>query len=458
MASSDRTSRRSAIPRGRHAPPLEVRLNLQRERLFEAAAAVFAETGYADASAESISRAAGMSKATFYEHFANKEECIIALFDYAWDVLIARIVQAATAAGDDPLQRQREGMRAFLMALVEFPNEAQTLLVEIIGAGPAAARRRDEILERFARVVDRENERMARTTGHAALRLARRRLRDRRRDRRAGLAPGAARPAGPPARPAAGDRALRDRPARRRSCRRRRERRPPPASRTLTAEIVDCRRCPRLVAWREEVATVKRAAFRDQEYWGRPAPGFGDPDARVLVLGLAPAAHGANRTGRIFTGDRSGDWLFAALWRCGLANQPTSVSRDDGLALHGAYVTAAVRCAPPANKPLPAERDTCSPYLERELRLLRDVDTIVCLGGFAWEAALRLRAALGDPIPRPKPRFGHGAELLGERWRADRLLPPEPAEHLHRPPDRADDRRRPPARPRAGRPRRADPR
>ena len=162
MASSDRTTPRAAVPRGRHAPPLEVRLGLQRERLFEAAAAVFAETGYADASAESISRAAGMSKATFYEHFANKEECIVALFDYAYEVLITRIVRAATAAGDDPIARQREGMRAFLMALVEFPNEAQTLLVEIIGAGPAAARRRDEILERFARVVDRENERMAR--------------------------------------------------------------------------------------------------------------------------------------------------------------------------------------------------------------------------------------------------------------------------------------------------------
>lgn len=185
--------------------------------------------------------------------------------------------------------------------------------------------------------------------------------------------------------------------------------------RALTAEVVDCRRCPRLVSWREEVATVKRAAFADQEYWGRPAPGFGDPDARLLVLGLAPAAHGANRTGRIFTGDRSGDWLFAAMHRCGLANQPTSVSRDDGLELRGAYVTAAVRCAPPA-KPLPSERDTCFPYLTRELRLLHNVDTILCLGGFAWEAGLRLRAALGEPTPRPKPRFGHGAELIGERW------------------------------------------
>ncbi len=184
----------------------------------------------------------------------------------------------------------------------------------------------------------------------------------------------------------------------------------------LTAEIVDCRRCPRLVSWREQVATEKRAMYADQEYWGRPAPGFGDPDARILVLGLAPAAHGANRTGRIFTGDRSGDWLFASMWRCGLANQPTSVSRDDGLELRDAYVISAVRCAPPANKPLPAERDACFPYAVRELELLRDVDTIVCLGGFAWEAALRLRAALGDPVPRPRPRFGHLAELLGERF------------------------------------------
>lgn len=185
---------------------------------------------------------------------------------------------------------------------------------------------------------------------------------------------------------------------------------------TLTAEIVGCRRCPRLVDWRERVAVEKRAAFADQDYWGRPVPGFGDPAARVLVLGLAPAAHGGNRTGRVFTGDRSGDWLYAALWRCGFANQPHSVARDDGLELTGAYVTAAVRCAPPANKPTPAERDECAPYLVRELELLREVRVIVCLGAFAWDAALRARAALGDPPPRPRPRFGHGAELLDGRW------------------------------------------
>jgi uracil-DNA glycosylase family 4 len=170
------------------------------------------------------------------------------------------------------------------------------------------------------------------------------------------------------------------------------------------------------VAWREEVARVKRAAYTEEEYWGRPLPGFGDPKARVLVLGLAPAAHGGNRTGRIFTGDRSGDWLFAALWRGGFANQPQSVRRDDGLVLHDCYVAAAVRCAPPANRPLPAERDNCLPYLERELRLLRSTRVIVCLGGFAWDAALRALAALGAQTPRPRPRFGHGASLpLGPR-------------------------------------------
>jgi uracil-DNA glycosylase family 4 len=178
----------------------------------------------------------------------------------------------------------------------------------------------------------------------------------------------------------------------------------------LEREIVACRRCPRLVAWREEVAETKRAAFAGEDYWGRPLPGFGDPHATVMVLGLAPAAHGGNRTGRVFTGDRSGDWLFAALHRTGMANQPTSRSRDDGLALTGCWVCAAVRCAPPANKPTPAERDTCLPYAVRELALLRRARVIVCLGSFAWDAALRIVAQSGVTRPRPRPRFGHGAE------------------------------------------------
>jgi uracil-DNA glycosylase family 4 len=179
----------------------------------------------------------------------------------------------------------------------------------------------------------------------------------------------------------------------------------------LTAELVECRRCPRLVAWREQVAREKRAAFAAEEYWGRPVPGFGDPDARIAILGLAPAAHGANRTGRVFTGDRSGDFLYAALARAGLANQPTSRSRDDGLRLRDCWITAAVRCAPPANRPTPGERDNCLPWARHELAVLEDVRVIVCLGAFAWEAALRLLE-----LPRPWPRFGHGAEaapLLG---------------------------------------------
>jgi uracil-DNA glycosylase len=184
----------------------------------------------------------------------------------------------------------------------------------------------------------------------------------------------------------------------------------------LEAEVIECRRCPRLVEWREQVAREKRAAFADQEYWGRPMPGFGDPDARVVILGLAPAAHGGNRTGRIFTGDRSGDWLFASLFRTGFANQPTSVSRHDGLRLRDCWIAAAVRCAPPANRPTPQERDNCLPWSVRELELLGQARLIVCLGSFAWDAALRLRAALGEPVPRPKPRLGHGAEMAAERW------------------------------------------
>jgi uracil-DNA glycosylase family 4 len=173
----------------------------------------------------------------------------------------------------------------------------------------------------------------------------------------------------------------------------------------LAAEVADCRKCPRLVEWREEVARVKRHAYRDWHYWGRPVPGFGDPQARLLVLGLAPAAHGGNRTGRVFTGDRSGDWLYRALYRAGFANQALSVSRDDGLRLEGAYVTAAVRCAPPANRPAIEERDNCLPYLDGELRLLEGVHVFVCLGSYAYDCLSRLLEL------RRRPAFQHGLEV-----------------------------------------------
>jgi len=173
----------------------------------------------------------------------------------------------------------------------------------------------------------------------------------------------------------------------------------------VAAEVVACRRCPRLVVWREEVAATKRAAYADETYWGRPVPGFGDPEAGIVVVGLAPAAHGANRTGRMFTGDRSGDWLFAALWRAGLANQPESHDRRDGLVLRGVYVTAPVRCAPPANRPTPAERDACAPFLTREFALLSSARVVVALGAFGFAAVARHFDL------RPRPQFGHGAEV-----------------------------------------------
>jgi len=177
----------------------------------------------------------------------------------------------------------------------------------------------------------------------------------------------------------------------------------------LQLEVAACRRCPRLVEWREEVAHTKVARFADQSYWGRPVPGFGDPSATVVLVGLAPAAHGGNRTGRIFTGDRSGDFLFASLHRTGFANQPTSTHVGDGLQLAGVYVGATVRCAPPANRPTPEERDACLPFLVRELELLANARTVVALGAFAWNGVLRALSALGH-ARRPRPKFGHLAE------------------------------------------------
>ncbi len=180
--------------------------------------------------------------------------------------------------------------------------------------------------------------------------------------------------------------------------------------RDLEQHISNCRRCPRLVEWREAVAADPPKRYRGEEYWARPLPGFGDPAARLIVVGLAPAAHGGNRTGRVFTGDRSGDWLYAALHRAGYANQPQSIDRNDGLELTDAWVNAIVRCAPPANKPTPIERDTCLPWLDEELRLLDRARVFVALGSFAWDGLLRALRTLGHEVPSPKPRFGHGAE------------------------------------------------
>ena len=180
----------------------------------------------------------------------------------------------------------------------------------------------------------------------------------------------------------------------------------------LEARVSVCSACPRLVAWREQVAREKRAAYSTQSYWGRPIAGWGDPGASVMVVGLAPAAHGGNRTGRIFTGDRSGDWLFASLHRVGLAAQATSTHAGDGQRLHGVWMAAAVRCAPPQNRPTPEERDTCAPWLDRELRLLLPgLRAVVTLGGFGWEAALRALSTAGVVVPRPRPRFGHAVEV-----------------------------------------------
>ena len=198
-----------------------------------------------------------------------------------------------------------------------------------------------------------------------------------------------------------------------------------PGIATIAADVVACRLCPRLRRHCEAIARTKRRAFRDEEYWGKPVPGFGDAEARLWILGLAPAAHGANRTGRMFTGDSSGDWLFAALHESGFARLPHSASRHDGQHLTAAYISAVVRCAPPGNKPEPGEIAACSDFLPRELAALRHVEVLLCLGSIAFAAALRLLQAAGYEVPRPRPRFGHGAEVLLQR-RASMTQPSSP--------------------------------
>lgn len=198
--------------------------------------------------------------------------------------------------------------------------------------------------------------------------------------------------------------------------------------RELVEDVIACSRCPRLVHWREQVANERRPAYRDWTYWGRPVPGFGDPGAWLWIVGLAPAAHGGNRTGRIFTGDRSGDWLFRALHRAGFANQPHSVSRDDGLRLRGAYVSAIVRCAPPGNRPLPSEIANCREYLARERALLEGLRAIVALGKMAFDEVCRLHAAEAPPATVPRPRFGHLAQVPLPGWRATLIASYHPSQ------------------------------
>jgi uracil-DNA glycosylase family 4 len=354
-----------------------------------------------------------MSKATFYEHFANKEECLLAMFDAGVEDVMREMAAASDGLEVDSYEeRVRAVNRAFLGALAVEPDSTYTLIVTILGAGPRAATRRGEVLEAFAESLYQANARNAPAFGAptfasrddayavvgATVELVARHLRGEGRQSR-------------PARPRAGHLAPRAGGA------------GPRRHRVSTASGAAAgapggrgRRVPALSA-PGRLARAGRArapgGLRRGALLGPAGAGFGDPAARVVVLGLAPAAHGGNRTGRVFTGDRSGDFLFSALHRAGFANSPVSRGMGDGLVLHDLWITAAVRCAPPANRPTPAERDTCLPWTVRELALLERARLVLCLGAFAWDAALRLRQVrTHPPAPalRPRPRFGHGAE------------------------------------------------
>ena len=350
-----------------------------------------------------------MSKATFYEHFANKEECLAALFEYATASFLEELIAASRGAERGFEERHSAGLRAILESIEDNPTLAQAILVETVGAGPRLAELRIATLNAFAQVMYEQTVRAAELTGGpafaspdeafaivgATFELVSRQLRTGRARARA--------------RPAAAHRAADHRPAVAAAARLSERRRAARAS--SSARSSAAARCPRLVAWRELVAREKRAAFARRGVLGPADPRLRRPGARVLILGLAPAAHGANRTGRVFTGDRSGDFLFAALHRTGFANQPSRVHAGDGLALRDAWITAAVRCAPPANKPTPAERDTCLPYAVRELELL---------GGVRVDRLPR-RVRLGRGAAHP--RDGRAASRSRGRGRASATAP-----------------------------------